>query len=204
MRSIFRSRRSNRADVERRLSRDPLPLRGHSSVRRERSHTTSFFSRSPCIILAPTKRCGCCAAAVNFRRGQSWWRICAVDGSQRSALTLLTTFFFREPMTRNDARVSAARAFSFAELENLAKAAGWRGYSHRALSFCPTGDLAGASVVQPIRKMRIISNVADLSVHLRGQTASSRAGPDNGRASCRACFTDSACAEHAGKEAKWR
>jgi len=48
---------------------------------------------------------------------------------------LLTTFLFREPMTQNDARVSAARAFSFAELENLAKAAGWTGYKHRAFRF---------------------------------------------------------------------
>jgi 2-polyprenyl-3-methyl-5-hydroxy-6-metoxy-1,4-benzoquinol methylase len=50
-------------------------------------------------------------------------------------VALLTTFVFREPMTRNDARVSAARAFSFSELENLANAAGWKGYEHRAFRF---------------------------------------------------------------------
>jgi SAM-dependent methyltransferase len=50
-------------------------------------------------------------------------------------VALLTTFLFREPMTRNDARVSAARAFSFAELENLANAAGWKGYKHRTFRF---------------------------------------------------------------------
>jgi hypothetical protein len=50
-------------------------------------------------------------------------------------VALLTTFLFREAMTRNDARVSAARAFSFSELENLASAAGWSGYEHRSFRF---------------------------------------------------------------------
>jgi len=50
-------------------------------------------------------------------------------------VALLTTFLFREPMTRNDARVSAARAFSFVELENLAKAAGWTDCGHRTFRF---------------------------------------------------------------------
>jgi 2-polyprenyl-3-methyl-5-hydroxy-6-metoxy-1,4-benzoquinol methylase len=50
-------------------------------------------------------------------------------------VALLTTFLFREPMTRNDARVSAARAFSFAEMDDLAKAAGWADYEHRAFRF---------------------------------------------------------------------
>ena len=50
-------------------------------------------------------------------------------------VALLTTFLFREAMTRNDARVSAARAFSFSELENLANAAGWTEYGHRTFRF---------------------------------------------------------------------
>lgn len=50
-------------------------------------------------------------------------------------VAVLTTFVFREAMTRNDARVSAARAFSFAEMENLAAAAGWTGYEHRTFRF---------------------------------------------------------------------
>lgn len=48
---------------------------------------------------------------------------------------LLTTLVFREPMTRYDARVSAARAFSFAELRGLAQKAGWRNFGHAKFKF---------------------------------------------------------------------
>src|SRR5436190_4358577 len=48
---------------------------------------------------------------------------------------LLTTFIFREPMTRNDARLSAARAFSFRELRSLAQRAGWRKFGHSRFRF---------------------------------------------------------------------
>ncbi len=41
---------------------------------------------------------------------------------------LLTTFIFRDRMTKNDGRVSAARAFSFEELQNLAERAGWQDF----------------------------------------------------------------------------
>lgn len=44
---------------------------------------------------------------------------------------LLTAFIFREPMTRNDARASAARAFSFEEFRLLAERAGWTDFGHR-------------------------------------------------------------------------
>jgi 2-polyprenyl-3-methyl-5-hydroxy-6-metoxy-1,4-benzoquinol methylase len=47
----------------------------------------------------------------------------------------LTTLFFRAPMTRNDARVSIERAFSFRELAQLATAAGWRNFGHRRFRF---------------------------------------------------------------------
>lgn len=47
----------------------------------------------------------------------------------------LTTLVFREPMTRNDARVSMERAFSFRELAQLATAAGWRNFGHRRFRF---------------------------------------------------------------------
>ena len=43
---------------------------------------------------------------------------------------LLTALIFREPMTRYDGRVSAARAFSFAELDDLAGRAGWQNFQH--------------------------------------------------------------------------
>lgn len=43
----------------------------------------------------------------------------------------VTGLFYREPMTRHDARLSAERAFSFPELGKLAVAAGWWGFRHR-------------------------------------------------------------------------
>jgi 2-polyprenyl-3-methyl-5-hydroxy-6-metoxy-1,4-benzoquinol methylase len=43
---------------------------------------------------------------------------------------LLTILLFREPMTRTDARLSAERAFSFAEFRLLAERAGWRDFGH--------------------------------------------------------------------------
>jgi hypothetical protein len=48
---------------------------------------------------------------------------------------LLTALIFREPMTRVDGRLSAARSFSFAEMRNLAKRAGWKDFSHRKFRF---------------------------------------------------------------------
>ena len=48
---------------------------------------------------------------------------------------LLTALIFREPMTRYDARLSAARAFSFAELRDLAERAGWRNFGHKRFRF---------------------------------------------------------------------
>ncbi len=48
---------------------------------------------------------------------------------------LLTAIFFREPMTRYDARVSAQRAFSFRELHALAQRAGWQKFHHRRFRF---------------------------------------------------------------------
>jgi 2-polyprenyl-3-methyl-5-hydroxy-6-metoxy-1,4-benzoquinol methylase len=43
---------------------------------------------------------------------------------------LLTALIFREPMTREDGRMSAARAFSFAEMGELARKAGWENFGH--------------------------------------------------------------------------
>ena len=44
---------------------------------------------------------------------------------------LLTATIFRAPMTQADGRASARRAFSFAELRDLAKQAGWQHFHHR-------------------------------------------------------------------------
>ena len=48
---------------------------------------------------------------------------------------LLTASVYREPMTRHDARVSARRAFSRKEFENLARAAGWLGFEYGRFLF---------------------------------------------------------------------
>lgn len=48
---------------------------------------------------------------------------------------LLTAVCFREPMTRVDARLSAQRAFSFAEFRSLADRAGWQNFGHRKFAF---------------------------------------------------------------------
>jgi ubiquinone/menaquinone biosynthesis C-methylase UbiE len=47
------------------------------------------------------------------------------------AVYLLTATAHREPMTKIDARLSAARAFSFDEMPALARRAGWKNFGHR-------------------------------------------------------------------------
>jgi len=48
---------------------------------------------------------------------------------------LLTATIFREPMTVFDARLSVARAFSFSELGDLAKRAGWENFGQQSFKF---------------------------------------------------------------------
>ena len=48
---------------------------------------------------------------------------------------LLTALIFRERMTQVDARLSAERAFSFAEMDDLACRAGWKNFGHRKFHF---------------------------------------------------------------------
>ena len=48
---------------------------------------------------------------------------------------LLTALIYREPMTRTDARLSAARSFSFREFGSLAERAGWKNFGHRKFRF---------------------------------------------------------------------
>jgi 2-polyprenyl-3-methyl-5-hydroxy-6-metoxy-1,4-benzoquinol methylase len=48
---------------------------------------------------------------------------------------LLTATIFREPMTVFDARLSTARAFSFSELGDLAKRAGWENFGQQSFKF---------------------------------------------------------------------
>ena len=49
---------------------------------------------------------------------------------------LLTALIYRDPMTRHDGRLSARRAFSFAEMRALAEQAGWRDYGHARFPVC--------------------------------------------------------------------
>jgi 2-polyprenyl-3-methyl-5-hydroxy-6-metoxy-1,4-benzoquinol methylase len=53
----------------------------------------------------------------------------------RTGVHFLTTLIFRELMTRFDARLSAARAFSFREVHDLAVRAGWRNFGHKKFRF---------------------------------------------------------------------
>jgi SAM-dependent methyltransferase len=47
------------------------------------------------------------------------------------AVYLVTATIYRDQMTKTDARLSAARAFSFVEMGELAKRAGWKNFGHR-------------------------------------------------------------------------
>src|SRR4029079_5799763 len=49
----------------------------------------------------------------------------------RAGVHMLTEVIFREPMTRFDARLSAERAFSFAEMYELAIQAGWKNFDRK-------------------------------------------------------------------------
>jgi 2-polyprenyl-3-methyl-5-hydroxy-6-metoxy-1,4-benzoquinol methylase len=53
----------------------------------------------------------------------------------RAGVYTLTALIFREPMTRFDARLSAERAFSFAEMRDLAVRAGWENFGHKKFRF---------------------------------------------------------------------
>jgi 2-polyprenyl-3-methyl-5-hydroxy-6-metoxy-1,4-benzoquinol methylase len=53
----------------------------------------------------------------------------------RGGVYMLTALIFREPMTRFDARLSAQRAFSFVEMRDLARRAGWKNVGHKRFRF---------------------------------------------------------------------
>ena len=58
---------------------------------------------------------------ADLRRAR--WLSCAVY--------FVTATIYRDEMTKTDAQLSAARAFSFAELRELAERAGWRNFGHQ-------------------------------------------------------------------------
>ena len=53
----------------------------------------------------------------------------------QTGVYLLTALIFREPMTRFDARLSAQRAFSFAEMRDVAIRGGWKNFGHKKFRF---------------------------------------------------------------------
>jgi 2-polyprenyl-3-methyl-5-hydroxy-6-metoxy-1,4-benzoquinol methylase len=57
------------------------------------------------------------------------------SGLAKLGINLLTSVYFRQQMTRNDARISIERAFSFPELAEMARAAEWREFGHRRFRF---------------------------------------------------------------------
>ena len=68
-------------------------------------------------------------------------RFVLVTDLERSAQTTLgvwavTQWIYTDPMTRYDGRLSAKRAFSFAEMQALAEAAGWKNFGHTRFLFC--------------------------------------------------------------------
>ena len=58
---------------------------------------------------------------ADLRRAR--WLSCAVY--------FVTAIIYRDEMTKTDARLSAARAFSFLEMRKLAERAGWKNFGHR-------------------------------------------------------------------------
>ncbi len=53
----------------------------------------------------------------------------------KTGVYLLTALIFREPMTRFDARLSAKRSFTFSELRDLARRAGWKNFGQGKFPF---------------------------------------------------------------------
>ena len=53
----------------------------------------------------------------------------------RAGVFLLPAFVFRDPMTKYDGRLSVARAFSFREMAELARRAGWNNFRHARFRF---------------------------------------------------------------------
>jgi len=62
-----------------------------------------------------------CVLVADLRRAR--WLTCAVY--------FVTATIYRDQMTKTDARLSAARAFSFLEMRKLGERAGWENFRHR-------------------------------------------------------------------------
>ncbi len=83
-----------------------------------------------------------------------------VSDLERNALTTLgvwalTTFVYREQMTRIDARLSAERAFSFREFHDLAVAAEWQDFGHARFVMCRQALWLDTRKVEPVAEEAI-------------------------------------------------
>ena len=80
------------------------------------------------------------AVRILRRCGEISKRFVLVSDLRRSFFLIagvyfLTALIFREPMTRYDARLSTLRAFSFSEMRDLARKAGWQDFLHERFCF---------------------------------------------------------------------
>lgn len=85
------------------------------------------FNEDDAVTLLRRCRALSCGKILVADLCRGWFAKVGVD--------LLTATIFREAMTRNDARVSVERAFSFEELARLARAAGWEDFAQRRFHF---------------------------------------------------------------------
>jgi SAM-dependent methyltransferase len=124
------------------------------AIERSRSYPEITFTASDVLEFAPVNPADfvfCSLALHHFaddaaiqllRRAQSLaGRGVLIADLERSdfgiaGIYLLTSFLYREPMTRFDARLSFRRAFSFSEMREIASAAGWERFGHRRFPIC--------------------------------------------------------------------
>ncbi len=85
-----------------------------------------FSEQEAVLVLEQCRKLSKASVLVSDLR-RSWFTSVGVH--------LLTAIVFRDPMTRNDGRLSAARAFSFPELRSLAERANWENFRHRRFRY---------------------------------------------------------------------
>jgi hypothetical protein len=124
----------NRAAAQRRLCRNPLPLRGYPSIREKQAYDIVLFSLalhhfSANDAVQLLRRCRELSRGhvlvADLRRG--WLAKVGVD--------LLTTVFFREGDDAQRCPRFGGPSFSFQELDDLARQAGWTNFGHRRFRF---------------------------------------------------------------------
>ena len=118
---------------------------GYSNIRFLQSDALTYESRATydlvCCSLALHHFSDHDAAVLLRRCHELSHRFVLVTDLERNTATTLgvwavTQFIYTDPMTRYDGRLSAQRAFSFAEMHGLAEAAGWKNFGHARFRFC--------------------------------------------------------------------